>query len=391
MNKKTKIIFVLYFLLVGYILLKVDNVGIILRNSLEYVKCGTSGGIPRPVPQLTTIAYTFLVVFTPLILIAFSIVTLIKSIVNGNVEEISKAKSKLIKKIIITAIIYTVAALVQFVVNRVASKASDKDTFSKCMSCFLYYSQINCPNDEKGSGNDVTSNTYTNNDRHNNRGSNRNSNSSNNVDYGDFSSDQIDGLARFTMSWEGGIDSSGNPIYRNFGECYALSPAERSITIGAGGWMGQTGQKLLKRIRQNYPDTFSRLDTAGISSDLDNADWGNYCVSEGSAKAQAILNIITSEEGKREQDIQIREDMIEYIKEANERFDLHDKKGIAIYMNVRHIFGPGNLQARLFDQIDKPYTGDKIYNFIMNSPNFNYLAGYKSRYKASKEWADKNL
>ena len=48
------------------------------------------------------------------------------------------------------------------------------------------------------------------------------------------------------MSKEGGLDSNGVPVYDNFGECYELSAYERSITIGAGGWMGQTGQKLLK-------------------------------------------------------------------------------------------------------------------------------------------------
>ena len=193
------------------------------------------------------------------------------------------------------------------------------------------------------------------------------------------------------MSWEGGLDSNGVPLYNNFGECYALSESEHSITIGAGGWMGQTAQKLLKRIRTNYPETFKKLDTENISSDLDNSDWGKYCISKDSAKAKAIINIITSGDGKKEQDALIREDMVEYIKEANDRFDLHDKKAIAMYLNVRHIFGPNNLQTRLFDKMTKPYTYEQVYNILINDSNFNYRDGYVNRYKASKEWIDKNL
>lgn len=177
MSKKQKIILIIYFAIVAIVLLNVDNVGALARTKLEYIQCGNNRGIPKPIPQLTTIAYTFLLVATPLILIAFSILTLIKTTASGNAEEIGKAKSKLIKKIIITAIIYLVAFLVQFVINRVATASSDKNTFSKCMSCFLYYSETNCPIDSSGSGNGVTSNTTTPSDKHNNRGSNRNSNS----------------------------------------------------------------------------------------------------------------------------------------------------------------------------------------------------------------------
>ena len=382
------------YLLFGFILFNFNKLSVLAKETdITYVKCGTARGIPEPVPQLTTLAYNLLIFATPLVLVAFSIVTLIKALASTKEEEITKAKGKLIKKLIITAIVFLTAFIVRFAVNRVATASTDKNTFAKCTSCFLYHSRRNCPYDEKGSGNDVTNVTTIPDDPTRSRGdSNIVSNStSNKINTGDFTDKEIDGLARFTMSYEGGLDSNGVPIYSNFGECYALSSSEHSITIGAGGWMGQTGQKLLKRIRTNHPDVFNRLDTQGIGNDIDNADWGHYCVGANSDKAKAIIAIITSEEGKKEQDIQIREDMVEYIKEANERFDLHDKKGIAIYMNVRHIFGPNNLQSRLFDKLTKPYTYEQIYNFIMTDSNFNYKEGYKNTYNASKEWIDKNL
>jgi hypothetical protein len=387
MSKKKRIFsFILLF-----IFLSLNKIDVFAKEELNYVKCGTARGIPKPVPQLTTIAYNFLIIGTPIILVAFSVVTLIKAIASTKEEEITKAKGKLVKKLIITAIIFLTSFVVQFAVNRVSQSATDKDTFAKCTSCFLYYSTRNCPVDEKGSGNDVTSNIVVPQDPNLNQGGSNITSNTRSSSTGDFTNDEIDKLALFTMSFEGGLDSNGVPLYNNFGECYALSSSEHSITIGAGGWMGQTGQKLLKRIRTNHPDVFNRLDTEGIGNDLDNADWGHYCIKKGSAKAKAIIAIITSDEGKKEQDIQIREDMVDYIKEANERFNLHDKKAIAMYMNVRHIFGPNNLQARLFNKITEPYTYEKIYNFIMTDPNFNYMDGYKNRYTACKKWIEENM
>ena len=60
MIKRHKRLSMLYYLITAFILFNIDKVHVFAKEELSYVKCGTSTGIPRPVPQLTTIAFTFL-------------------------------------------------------------------------------------------------------------------------------------------------------------------------------------------------------------------------------------------------------------------------------------------------------------------------------------------
>lgn len=106
--------------------------------NLEYVACGNAEGIPAPVPQLTSICYTLLVVATPIILIIFSIVSLVKAITGGNADAIQKAKDKVIKKFISAALVFFVASIVQFVVSRAATTDGDKNSAVDCINCMLY-------------------------------------------------------------------------------------------------------------------------------------------------------------------------------------------------------------------------------------------------------------
>lgn len=158
MKLKYKILFTIYILFL--ICIWIVNKGIFnnIITDLNYVSCGSATGIPKPAPQLVTIAFTLLIVGAPIVLIAFSIITLIKAILAGNAEDVSKSRTKLIKKIIVTLLVYVSAALVQFVINKVASNTSDKESISKCLRCFLYYSDTNCP--ASSTGNDIKKESY---------------------------------------------------------------------------------------------------------------------------------------------------------------------------------------------------------------------------------------
>ena len=150
MKLKYKIFIIVYIVLLSVIWNFNSELFKNIVSDLNYVSCGSATGIPAPAPKLTTAAFTLLVIGAPLVLIAFSIVTLVKAIVASNAEEISKSRNKLIKKIILTILIYVSAALVQFVINKVASNTSDKESISKCLRCFLYFSYDNCPQSSTG-------------------------------------------------------------------------------------------------------------------------------------------------------------------------------------------------------------------------------------------------
>ena len=145
MNKKIKLFFIIYFLVMAIVLINTKDFTQ-LSTKLEYINCGTANKIPKAIPQLTTVAYTLLIVGTPIILIAFSIVTLLKSISSGNADDVAKAKNNVIKKFITTALIFLTAALVQFIIIRVSNPADsdDKSSITNCIRCFLYYSGSSC-------------------------------------------------------------------------------------------------------------------------------------------------------------------------------------------------------------------------------------------------------
>jgi predicted esterase len=156
--KRKKIFKIINIFVLSFILFNINKIPVFAKEKLDYVMCGNTNGIPKPVPQLTTIAYSFLLIGTPLILIAFSIVTLIKALSSSNPDEVNKVKGKVLRKIIIAVIIFLIYPIVKFAVNRISSQDKDKKSFATCMNCFLYYSANNCPTDYKGTGNDVTSN-----------------------------------------------------------------------------------------------------------------------------------------------------------------------------------------------------------------------------------------
>ena len=129
--------------------------------ALDYVACGDATGIPKPVPQMTTIAYTLLLVGAPLALIIAAISSLTKAISSGNQENVLKAKDKLFKKFFITGFVFLVAGVVQFTLTRVTSTDSDKNTVSACLSCFLYYNGCEESDLEYSSEQGTSSSGYT--------------------------------------------------------------------------------------------------------------------------------------------------------------------------------------------------------------------------------------
>ena len=172
MKKKTKVLLILYFIFVGIIVFTskdVHNLVMDVSNSnassntgaklpLDYVGCGSAEHIPKPIPQLTTIAYTILVTGTPLVLIVFSIIALVKATAGGNADDINKAKNSVIKKFVAAGIIFVLAGLFQFILNKVTTTEDDKNTVTSCLKCFLFYSSTNCPTSD--SGNDGVKKKY---------------------------------------------------------------------------------------------------------------------------------------------------------------------------------------------------------------------------------------
>lgn len=115
-------------------------------DGLTYLKCGDIKDFPAIIPKLSSYAVSLLKTVAPIVLIIASIISLAKSMTAGKEDEIKKAQSILVKRIIIFALIFFTITIVQFLVLRVADE-SEQGNLSNCLSCFLNgTSNKNCSN-----------------------------------------------------------------------------------------------------------------------------------------------------------------------------------------------------------------------------------------------------
>lgn len=109
-------------------------------TGLTYLTCGSgkfdAHDIPEMVPKLMSYFITILKTVTPIVLIIMSMVQIIKAIANSNEDEIKKAKSSLIKKLIAAALVFFSISIVQFVVDQVADDG-ESGSVAACMNCFI--------------------------------------------------------------------------------------------------------------------------------------------------------------------------------------------------------------------------------------------------------------
>ena len=109
-------------------------------TGLAYLSCGSDDSdahdIPVIIPRLTSYGVTILKTATPIILIIMSMFQMIKAITSQNEDEMKKARSALVKKLLAAAMIFFIVSIVQFIIKQVADDA-EVESASQCLSCFV--------------------------------------------------------------------------------------------------------------------------------------------------------------------------------------------------------------------------------------------------------------
>ena len=109
-------------------------------SGLVYLSCGSGDeiayDIPIIVPRLVSYFIVVLKTVTPVILIFISMIQLIKAIGSQNEDEMKKARSSIVKKLIAAVLIFFVISIVQFVVKQAADD-SEQSSVESCMACFI--------------------------------------------------------------------------------------------------------------------------------------------------------------------------------------------------------------------------------------------------------------
>ena len=106
-------------------------------NNLLYVTCGDIKDIPEQVPRIMSFIINLLKIVVPILLVLVSIINILKALASSKEDEIKKAQSTLIKKIIAAVMAFLVVSIVQFVINKVADSDEEKGNIASCLDCFL--------------------------------------------------------------------------------------------------------------------------------------------------------------------------------------------------------------------------------------------------------------
>lgn len=191
-------------------------------------------------------------------------------------------------------------------------------------------------------------------------------------------------LRKILYAVESGDQAYGKQDYSCFAGVGANCSNEKAITIGAGQWYAGEAKELLHRIQRANPKLFKDMDTAGLEKDLLMKNWDTYAVAAESAKGKCIVDIISTDLGKKCQD-QYMEDQIQaYIPIIEKAYGTMPDSAMMECINILHQGGFDALK-RILSKTPEPYTADKIYVTLCRDPadpTPNQVGDYTDRQKA---------
>lgn len=191
-------------------------------------------------------------------------------------------------------------------------------------------------------------------------------------------------LRKILYAVESGDQAYGKQDYSCFAGVGANCSNEKAITIGAGQWYAGEAKELLHRIQRANPKLFKDMDTAGLEKDLLMKNWDTYAVTAESVKGKCIVDIISTDLGKKCQD-QYMEDQIQaYIPIIEKAYGTMPDSAMMECINILHQGGFDALK-RILSKTPEPYTADKIYVTLCRDPadpTPNQVGDYTDRQKA---------
>lgn len=127
---------------ITYVILLLLTIGIVsapiqasAATTYAKVTCGEMQ-IPAIAPKLVSTAITILKIATPIIIIIFGSLDLVKAVMAQKEDEIKKGQQTFIKRLIVGAAVFLVFAIVQLVIGIVAPHNENKSMWD-CVDCFV--------------------------------------------------------------------------------------------------------------------------------------------------------------------------------------------------------------------------------------------------------------
>ena len=111
----------------------------LVDSSTNKVYCGEGEGsftgIPKKIPELTSLAITIIQIAIPVILVIMGSLDLFKGITAGKEDEIKKGQQMFIKRLVTGAIIFFVVVIIKFLISIVAD--TNVTNMVDCIDCFI--------------------------------------------------------------------------------------------------------------------------------------------------------------------------------------------------------------------------------------------------------------
>lgn len=189
---------------------------------------------------------------------------------------------------------------------------------------------------------------------------------------------------------ESGGQIYGNRRYSAYAAPYKNNSNEVTITLGWAQNYGENARKLVKNIFNANKQKFRSIDDGSIEKIL-NVNWITNRFAPTTKQKNILISLITTEEGKQEQDKLFKEDLKKYLAKLEE---LYGKQSVEVQMMWCEIVHLGGYQPtqRIFDRAKKPLTEDTIYASLLldqrDRTNNNQVGDeiYQSRHQCCVKW-----
>lgn len=100
------------------------------------VQCGELKDIPGVIPKLTNLAVNIMKILVPVGLVIKSMIDFAKATTSQKEDEMKKAQSKFIKKLIMACAVFLTVVIFQFLFGIIAT-TTENNTITNCIDCFI--------------------------------------------------------------------------------------------------------------------------------------------------------------------------------------------------------------------------------------------------------------
>ena len=104
-------------------------------NTYQKIVCGDAD-VPYIAAQITSIVINILKIVTPIIIVIFGMIDLVKAVIAQKDDEISKGSKTFIKRLCVGILVFLVFVLVEFIIGLVAPKDENTNMWN-CVDCFV--------------------------------------------------------------------------------------------------------------------------------------------------------------------------------------------------------------------------------------------------------------